>query len=306
MPDAWLAVDIGGTKAAAALYHVADDRLGPRRRLWLRREDGVLDSDHVVDGLMAWLADTAQNVVIRAVGVSIAAALAPDARRILYAPNLPGWEGTRLVDRLADALHVPVRLIQDGHATTVGEWERGALVGVREGALVAIGTGIGGGIIAQGHLVVGRDGLAGVAGYIPVLSEGRMLPLEQAVAGPALARRAGARGLVADAAALWDAADGGHPAALALVGEVLEELGQALAALVSLLNPERVVLAGSVGLAIARRIPALEAVILRHAQPTAATAEVRAAQLGADAALWGAVAAARRALPDPTGTQAQK
>ena len=293
-----LALDIGGTKVALGLYDPRTDQLAAEFRFPvqspfadLNRSYGpVLSPEDVAQRIEAFVRTQEDLPPITRVSVSLAAAPSRDGRSILYAPNLPGWEGEDLVRQLEQRFTAPAHLIQDGHATTLGELHRGHLRGVRDGACVTIGTGIGGGIVVGGTLMRGANGLAGVGGYIPVSSGGRIVPLEQAVAGPAFEKRAHALGLSGDASAVLAAAGAGHSGATDLLQEVLGELAQGLAALVSLLNPERVVLAGSMGLAYARYIPTLARQVRGLAQPTAAaTVEFRPAALAKRSALWGAV-----------------
>lgn len=295
-----LAVDLGGTKVAAGLYDPSVDQFRAQVEfpVWLPAADPcgppnrVLTIEDLAARLLAFVQSSAGPIRMRRIAVSIAAAPSPDGRVVRVAPNLPGFEGPELVHTLEARFSAPAHLLQDGHATAAGELYRGALRSVHDGLCVAIGTGIGGGIVSGGALVRGRDGLAGVAGYIPVASQGLVMPLESACAGPAVARRAQALGLPGDAHDLLAAADAGNPAAERLLDELLSELGEALAACVSLLNPERIVLAGGLGIAYARYAPALLHHIARLAQPTSGqTVRLCAAELGERSALWGAALA---------------
>lgn len=293
-----LAVDVGGTKVACGLYEPASDSWYARTRFPVRDapqrpdkgETGpLLQVATVVDRIEACIRPFTPVTGVRHIGISIAAAISEDGRSIRYAPNLPGWDGPDLVRTLEARFSTSARLLQDGHATTLGECGRGALHGIEPGLCVAIGTGIGGGIVARGGLLSGADGLAGVAGYVPVLSEGRIVPLEQAIAGPGLARRARAAGLAVDPLALFEKARQGDLRASTLVATALRELAQALAAAVSLLNPQRIVLGGTLGLEYAKQAPALQGYVRELAQPTAAaSAEIVPAALGRESALWGA------------------
>lgn len=296
------AIDVGGTKVACGLYDRATGEWYARTRFPVRTTPinpdapspgPVLGVGAVADLLEAFVEHARPPQPVSGIHVSIAAALSEDGRLVRYAPNLPGWEGGSLVQSLESRFRAPAKLLQDGHATTLGEWGRGALRGVTNGLCVAIGTGIGGGIVANSALLSGADGLAGVFGHMPVLSEGRIVPLEQAAAGPGLARRARVAGLEADPASLFRDSVSGSPVAQALVSTALGELGQALASAVSLLNPERIVLAGTLGLVYATQAPTLRTCIRQFAQPTAArTARLLPAALGSESALWGAALAA--------------
>jgi glucokinase len=288
-----VALDVGGTKAVVAAGD-RDGHLIARRRLEMRTGAGVVGPAEVVATVEAFAREVAAIGVVGA-AVGLAAALDPTRRAVSFAPNLPGWEGFSLAAALTEALGgVPVRLVYDGHAALLGEMRFGAGAGRRELAMLVIGTGIGGAIVSGGRLVEGADGLAGVAGYLPVWSEGRLMALEQAVSGPALARRASAIfGRDVDARGLLGLAEGGDRDALRLVDAALDELAVAVSALMSLLNPECVLLGGGVGEALAPWVPDLERRARALSQPTSARrARVAVGRLGADAVLMGALAAA--------------
>lgn len=82
--------------------------------------------------------------------------------------SLPGWAGTDLVAELTARTGLPVRVVNDVHAHALGEAAAGASRGARSCLLVAAGTGIGGGFIADGHLLTGRNSAAGHIGHVPV------------------------------------------------------------------------------------------------------------------------------------------
>lgn len=287
-----LAVDVGGTKAAIALVD-RDGNVQAHDRVAMMRAGCVPGPQAVARRVADFLARCARQGLSRpvAVGISVAAAIDPAARRVLYAPNLPGWEGIPLGDVMERQLGgLPAVLVYDGHAAVLGEWAYGAARGCANVAMVVLGTGVGGGILAGGRLVEGADGLAGVVGWVPVLSQGRLVPLESAVSGPALARRGTqALGRTVDASELLAAARAEVSQAKQVVAAVLEELAVAVTALTSLLNPQLVLIGGGLGEALAPHLPEVEAHVRARAQPSAARrVAVRSAKLGASAGLLGA------------------
>jgi glucokinase len=292
--SAVLAVDIGGTKVAAAVADAAGAILWRADRP-VRGPAGAL----TVAALAALAADLGERAreagrPVAAAAIALPAALDAARRRILYAPNLPEWDGAAVADPVEAALGAPVRLLYDGHAALLGEQAFGAARGVDEVVLLALGTGVGGAAISGGRLLVGADGLAGAAGWMPVCADGRAVPLEQAVAGPALARRGAAflpeGGTAADLLAL---AAHGHGPAQALMARVEAELAEAVAGIVSFLNPRLVLFVGGVGAALGPHLPAIAAAVRRAAQPSAGrTVRLALGALGPDATLFGAVAAA--------------
>ncbi len=186
--------------------------------------------------------------------------------RVLWAPNLPGWRDVPAAGVLRRALGCRVVLENDADMAALGETGRGAARGCKDALILTIGTGIGGALIVNGALARGAGGVAGAVGWMRV--GGRRL--EALASGPAIAR-----GGVARAAAA---------------------LGEAVASLVSVLNPERVVLGGGVmdGLG-AVMLGAVRRAVRRHAQPVAARrVRIVASPLRNRAGLLGAILSATR------------
>ena len=93
---------------------------------------------------------------------------------IEYAPNLP-WQGViPLAKLLADKFQLPVTLTNDANAAAIGEMMYGAAKGMKDFIMITLGTGVGSGIVANGHLIYGHDGFAGELGHTIVIPDGRI------------------------------------------------------------------------------------------------------------------------------------
>jgi len=156
---------------------------------------------------------------------------------------------------------------------------------------VAIGTGIGVGILSDGRVLRGAHGIAGAAGWFaldPAWTEayGTMGCWEAEAAGPAIARRAGR----SDAGEVVEAARAGDPGARAVIARAAGYTAMGVANLVSVINPEVVVLGGGLGYGAADLLlDPVRAGVRRWAQPIAAArCRIEASQLGEDAGLLGA------------------
>lgn len=287
-----LGVDVGGTKLALGAVSAAGAILA-RKTVLLRTSGGGALSPEGAARVAAAFANDRQLQPARA-GISVAAAL-DGAGAATFAPNLPAWQGEPVALRFEAALGVPATALYDGHAALLGEAWLGEARGRHNVVLLTVGTGVGGALMVDGRLAHGRDGLAGVFAYLQVPWRGRAARLEDAVSGPALARDLSlALGRQASAAEVFALARRGDAAAADLLAEALEALGGALAGIAAALNPECILLAGSVGLAYAANARALEAAVARLGQPVAGRGvAIRAAGLGGDA---GWVGAARAAL----------
>ena len=196
---------------------------------------------------------------------------------------------------------MPVIVDNDANAGTLGEWKFGAGRGVNDLLYVNIGTGIGGGIISDGHLVRGAKNLAGEIGHCIVARSGTLCTcgkrgcLEACASGEAIARRGSeAMGRPVSGRELFEHAGNGNPAAQRVIDEVIQDLAYGIGFAVSLLNPAAVIIGG--GLSEAPEslfLTPLRASVPSHClSESAQNLVIEAAQLRYDAGVMGAVALA--------------
>jgi len=209
--------------------------------------------------------------------------------RCIWVPNLRFLDGEPLGELIADRLGAPCRLINDAQATLLAEAAEGSAKGHADVVLVAVGTGIGGAVQLDGRLVRGAHGCAGAFGWLPFSGSTRDAdhgPWEQAGSGQSLQLRAAAWGTTAD---VIDAARNSDRAAEEIVAGYATVLGEGIAALASVLDPDVVVFAG--GLVTAwdlLREPVLTAVAA-HGSPAGGRIPVVPAALGVRAGVIGAL-----------------
>jgi len=185
------------------------------------------------------------------VGLAAPGPLDVECGRSVRMPNLPGWEDVPIVAELETRLGLPAALLNDGRALTLAEHALGAGRGTETMACFALGTGVGGGVVVAGQLLLGMNGTVGELGHQTIEPDG--LPctcgsrgcLEQYVSGPALARAAGMRSArdVAVAAAAGDESAG------AVLDAAGRALGIGMANVVLAIGPQRVVVGGGVAAA---------------------------------------------------------
>lgn len=299
-----LAVDVGGTKVATATV----DRAGSVIRKTHQPTD-LRGAEMVIDQIVAMSRTLLDGETPLAVGVSVPAVLENLTDRILWAPNLPGWEGADVKGMLSDRLDAPTTLEYDGHAAALGEWWAGAGGGYDSMVSIVIGTGIGAGFIEGGKLMRGRDRLAGAIGWFPVDTPTGIISWEKAASGPAIARRAlqfieqgWATRLQTDdltAKSVFDAARQGDDLACRVIEETAHYVGLGIAAVVSFANPQIVILGGSVGQHSDLMLPTVRRVASEWAQPySARDLSIVCSRLGEEAGLLGAAYSAFQQL-DP-------
>lgn len=308
-----LAMDLGGTKLAVAvispqgelLAHVQEPTCqdGPQAGIEqiVRLARALLESPNIA------------TLPIEAVGVGIPAVLESDNDFVVWAPNLKGWRNVELRPALEAALTLPVCVEYDGHTAVLAEYWLGAGHGFHSIVDLIVGSGIGGGMILEDHLVRGVNRLAGAAGWFvlasdPNLRDDRAHSIgfwEAMAAGPGLALQAKAElsrhpdsvlaplGDSLTAVDIFTAAEQDDDLAIQLLDRLAGWLGLGIANIVSLLNPEVVILGGGMGSQCARLLPSIQEVVRRWAQPISAGAvQLKVSSLGARAGLLGAAYAA--------------
>jgi glucokinase len=273
-----LAVDFGGTKTTIARVD-EDGRVSDRQKMPAARS---------LDASVAQVADLAGGA--GAVGV-IVPGIYTAATGHAWCPNLWGRDEVPLLAALRARIGATVVVDSDRAGYVLGEAWLGAARGLRDVAFVAIGTGIGVGILSGGRVLPGAHGIAGAAGWFaldPAWNEayGTSGCWEAESAGPAIARHAGA----ADAAAAAQAARAGDPRARDAIARAARYCAMGVANLVSLLNPEAVVLGGGVMQGAGDLLlDPIRAGVRRWAQPIAAArCRIELTRLGEDAGLLGA------------------
>ncbi|WP_238015150.1 ROK family protein [Dactylosporangium sp. AC04546] len=278
-----LGVDVGGTS-----LRVCAVAGGVRSKVLARpvptRYEALLDA---IGELAAELGAATTGPVV----VGLPGATGPSVPT--WIPALPWLDRRPLADDLADRLGATtVTLANDAQLGLLGEASEGAARGASNAALVSVGTGIGGAIMLGGRIVRGAHGTAGSfgwlpsAGYTPTPDHGG---LELAASGRALDRMAGPGRAGRDVVA---AALAGEPTARETLDTWASALGEGLAALASVLDPEIVVLAGGLCDAFDVYAEAMLSALRRAGSPDARHVSVVPAALGSHSQVVGASIAA--------------
>jgi glucokinase len=296
-----LALDIGGTKLAAAVVDKGG-RVSAAARVPTpagRR----LDAETLWKTVLALLDRFTAGVGAReiaGVGVGCGGPMSwPDAH--VSPLNIPAWRDFPLRDRLAERFPgIPVRVHNDAVCVAVGEHWRGAGRGKANVLGMVVSTGVGGGLVLGNRLVDGASGNAGHVGHVVVDPEGPECEcggrgcLEAVARGPAIAAWARANGWRHPQGTGRDVADDaarGHPVAIAALARAGEALGVAIASATHLLDVDVVAVGGGLSQAGPLLFDPLEEAFRRHARMEwARSVRVVPAALGQEAGLVGAAA----------------
>jgi glucokinase len=276
-----IAVDLGGTKISVALIDATGKMLVRRKRL-LQQRDASACAQHIAQSIRE-IGDA------RGVGLIVPGIYFAETGDV-WAPNLWGDERVPLRSELEQVLKMPVVIDSDRVGYVLGENWMGAAQGLKDVVFLSIGTGIGAGILADGRLLRGAGDIAGAVGWFAFGPQQQELHKligcwEAEAAGPALARRARAKSAEEVAAA----ARTGDPDANRAIAETAEYLAMGVANIVSILNPEMIVLGGGLMQAGDLFLKTITARMTNWAQPIAARqVRIELTRLGEDAGLLGA------------------
>lgn len=277
-----LAFDIGGTKIATAL--IADGELLERRQI---ATPATSDPERWLAAMGTMVEDWAGRY--DAVGAAVTGIVQSGHWRSLNPTILPVPPGYPLAERLEDAFDAPARVVNDAQAAAWAEYS--ARSGIGSLLFVTVSTGIGGGLVEHGKLIEGTHGAAGSMGHVSVRAiDGRRCGcgavgcIETEASGVALkARAAEILGVALDPPELFARAES-DPKAAALIYDALDLLGHALLSARRLIDPQRIVLGGGIGLR-PDVLGRLQAICGRLAPNF--PVEIEAARLGPDAGLIG-------------------
>ena len=307
-----IGIDIGGTKIAGALVSESGKIFRE-----LKVPTPASNPDAIADTVIALVEELGQGEPVIAVGVAAAGFIDADRANIVYAPNL-SWRNEPFKAKLSSRLDVPVFIENDANAAGWAEYRFGAGAGVKHMVMLTIGTGVGGAIIVDGHMVRGGFGIAAELGHMNLVPDGELCGcgqkgcLEPYGSGTALLNAAkklatsgkadGARlaeleqeAGVLTGAEVYRAILERDPGALGLLNELGTALGRAVASICAVLDPELVVIGGGVSAAGDLLLEPIRKAYLEHLPARGFRPELRieAAQLVNDAGVVGAADLAR-------------
>jgi glucokinase len=298
-----IGVDLGGTKCHAVLADATGRVLHDDYRPTAERPD---PADVVADGLTALRrAAGEEGLRVGAVAVGVPGFVDPRTGLVVGANNLDWGDSYDLGARLTREGAEPFLVENDVNLAALGEARAGAGRGASSFVTVSLGTGLGGAVVVDGAVLRGHHHAAGELGFLLAgreqLRRPGLLGMESLVGGPALAARARVLGFdAADAAAVFAAAADGDPVGEQVVDELLEHLAMAVVDVCAVVDPERVVLDGSVGRSLAPHLSRLAELV----RPSLLyPPQLGVSELLPNASLVGAVTEALRLAGHPLGAR---
>lgn len=301
-------VDVGGTKIAAGVVSPGGAVLAEARR------PTPHSPEKLVDAIARAIEEVRDGHEVAGACLAAPGFVMTRESRVVFSPNLRAIEGIPLKERIGARVGLPLAVENDASAGAWGEFRFGAGSGADHLVFVALGTGIGGGVVSHRILLRGVQGAAGELGHVTVRADGPRCAcgnhgcLEALASGTAIGRRGreaavenpgSALGRIAARRRLLgedvtELARGGDKAARAVLEETGVWLGVGLAGFVNVFNPE-VVAVGGGAMEAGEMIlaPARREMYLRAQSPSRDLARVGAAALGQRSGILGAAALAR-------------
>jgi glucokinase len=305
-----ISLDIGGTKISGALFS-PDGKMICRQKRFIENRSGDRVGELAAEVILSLVNEAVADRENMVAGISVPGIVFPDSGRI-WAPNIAGWEDFPLRETISAITGMAAENIfigSDRTCSMLGEVWQGAAQGCRNAVFIAVGTGIGAGILLNGHIVHGMGDIAGATGWMALEAPfntkfAECGCFEYYASGSGIGARARDyiqehieyQGIMRhknrEEISAYDVFlhyGEGDAVSVAVLNKAVEMWGMASANMVSLLNPEKIVWGGGIFGPARRFIGDIYRESIKWAQPVSIRqVEFVASGLGEDAALFGA------------------
>ncbi|HEV2830763.1 MAG TPA: ROK family protein [Hanamia sp.] len=306
---ALLGIDLGGTKLASAIFNETGEILH-KQILALNNRKGKEVGELIVAQIHAFIeAGATDDMQVSSIGICV-----PGIYRIktgsVWAPNIPGWDDYPLLDEIKKISgNIPVSIDSDRACYILGELWKGNAKQCKDAIFLSVGTGIGAGILINGNVLRGAHDIAGAIGWMALDKPFKPEYIysgcfESNASGEGIAKLArkflkeqnNYSGELNNISAneitsrhVFTAYENKDSIAMKVMDRCIEYWGMAIANLVSLFNPEKIILGGGVFGPALNFIPAIIKEASKWAQPISITqVSIEASGLGNDAGIYGA------------------
>jgi glucokinase len=310
-----LGIDLGGTKIAGALFTESGVLIG-KESVALNGKGGR-EVGRLIKDLVKKFFDGSSPGEISALGVCVPG-ISRTSSGTVWAPNIPGWDDYPLLKELQEVcVSVTVVIDSDRACYILGETWKGAAKGCNDAIYLSVGTGIGAGILINGAILRGAQDIAGCIGWMALDGPFK----EKYVSCGCFEHHASGEGIAKvcrellqeateykgilnikaldeiSAADVFSAYENGDGVAREVMEQCIRYWGMAIANLISLFNPEKIIMGGGVFGPATGFIPQIKEEAVKWAQPiSAAQVSIESSSLGGDAGVYGAAFMALKAL----------
>jgi glucokinase len=260
MSETIISLDLGGTQIRTARLNTDLDILERYETLTLAEEGYKASMERIKQALHKVM--PADKSEIKGIGVSAPGPLNPETGVLVAPPNLKGWHNVPLKDILYEEFGVPIYTGNDANVAALAEVARGSAKGYRYAIYITISTGVGSGIINDGRMVLGVQGLGAEAGHLPIVIDGvHVSTTEKEASGTAIGRRVRAQlqeGATSIMTSMVDSIDEVDAKIVGMAAKQGDELavkaieycgfivGLGIVTLLHLFNPQIIVIGGGV------------------------------------------------------------
>jgi glucokinase len=304
-----IGMDLGGTKLASAIFK--NDEIILQKNLAINKRKGLEVSEIIINQIIEFLEYSKQNdIQISAIGISVPG-IAYSKTGNVWAPNIKGWEDFPLLEEIRKNIgkNIQIKIDSDRACYILGEVWKGAAKDCKDAIYLAVGTGIGAGILANGEIIRGANDIAGAIGWLALdrpfqnkyiscgcfehhaSGEGiAKITKELLQENPEIKSRLREKNISEITSHdVFAASDNGDELAEKVLNIAIEFWGMTIANLVSLFNPEKIILGGGVFGPAIKFIDRINDEAKKWAQPISITqVEITSSSLGSDAGLYGA------------------
>jgi glucokinase len=288
--DKSIGIDIGGTKTAIGLFEN-----GSLLKKKVLNTDAQLGGKHILNSVIKEIVLLSKEEKIKGIGIGAAGQISPTGEVLSATDTFKEWKGVNIKQAVFEATSYRIEVVNDVQAMGLGELHFGAGRNVRDFICIALGTGVGGAIIADGKLIRGHSGAAGEFGHMKLYSNGRTCPcggrgcFESYVSGTALEWRYLEKyGVVKTGKSIFDKALEKDEHALDIVHQYLDDLIEGLSTLVYIFNPEKVIIGGGVANSLTAYLKNINDLVRKRVSDVNENVSIELSSLKGDAMLFGA------------------
>ena len=309
-----LAIDLGGTKLSCAVF-TGEGTILHKETTALNNRNGNEVGQLVTSSVKKLLLQQKEKGnIIESIGIAIPG-ISRKKSGTVWAPNISGWENYPLLQEVKEISNeIPVSIDSDRACYILGESWKGNAKGCSDAIYLAVGTGIGAGILVNGSVLHGAYDIAGAIGWMALDRpfEDKYIScgcFEYHASGEGLTKVAReiiqsnnhaselSKLVAITARDIFSAYEKNDAVAIAVIKQAIEFWGMAIANLVSLFNPEKIILGGGVFGPAIKFISGIREEASKWAQPVSMQqVSIEASALGSDAGLYGAALVALQNL----------